>query len=67
MLRVRPGTNIFFGNANNSDKETQPYIIISGRDLAENLQKEAERYKQQGEPEQITADNDTVWLVLIPR
>jgi len=54
-----PGTNIFFGNANNSDKESQPYIIISGRDLAENLQKEAERYKQQGEPEQITADNDT--------
>ncbi len=50
------GTNVFFGNANNSDKESQPYIIISGRDLAENLQNEAKRYKSQ---EQITADNDT--------
>jgi hypothetical protein len=53
------GTNVFFGNANNSDKETQPYIIISGRDLAENLQKEAERYKKKDDQGKVTADNDT--------
>ena len=38
------GTNVFFGNANNADKESQPYIIISGRDLVKNLKEEATRY-----------------------
>ena len=41
------GTNVFFGNANNADKESQPYIIISGRDLVKNLKEEATRYMQE--------------------
>lgn len=40
------GANVFFGNANNPNVEIQPYIIISGRDMVENLQKEAKAYKQ---------------------
>lgn len=48
------GTNVFFGNANNKDKEIQPYIIISGRDLVENLKREANKSDQ----DQITPDND---------
>lgn len=46
------GTNVFFGNANNSNVESQPYIIISGRDLVENLKKEAMRYQQESEIEE---------------
>lgn len=49
------GTNVFFGNANNPDKEIQPYIIISGRDMVENLKEEA---KGQADSENITSDTD---------
>lgn len=51
------GTNIFFGNANNPNKEEQPYIIVSGRDMVESLQEEAELYRQQNNVE-ITGDYD---------
>jgi hypothetical protein len=40
------GTNVFFGNANNPDVQSQPYIIISGRDLAKNLKEEAKRRRR---------------------
>lgn len=51
------GTNVFFGNANNPDasKHVQPYIIISGRDMVENLKAEAKLYKQNAE---IDSDRD---------
>jgi hypothetical protein len=49
------GTNVFFGNANNCEVQSQPYIIISGRDLVKNLKAEAKRYRQQEE-----ADMDPV-------
>lgn len=53
------GTNVFFGNANNPDKESQPYIIVSGRDMAKNLKAEA---KQNKEPEEsITEDSDYMY------
>ena len=50
------GTNVFFGNANNANVEEQPYIIISGRDLAKNLQEEAARHM--AETEEITEERD---------
>ena len=54
-----PGTNVFFGNANNHRVEDQPYIIIAGRDLVENLKEEARRYSaQEDEIEQITEERD---------
>ena len=46
------GTNVFFGNANNPNVDAQPYIIISGRDMVENLKKEAAKYQNQEEIEQ---------------
>lgn len=52
------GTNVFFGNANNADKESQPYIIISGRDMASNLKAEAKRYKNDVE---ITEDRESMY------
>ncbi|MEH7251901.1 hypothetical protein V7111_07225 [Neobacillus niacini] len=46
-MELIDGTNVFFGNANNPKSETQPYIIISGRDMVQNLREEAKRWKQQ--------------------
>ena len=41
------GTNVYLGNVNSSivSTKTQPYIIISGRDLVSNLKDEAKMYK----------------------
>lgn len=56
-MELVDGTNVFFGNANNPRVEAQPYIIISGRDMVDNLKEEAKRYKQQEkEINQITED-----------
>jgi hypothetical protein len=54
------GTNVFFGNANNPDVQSQPYIIISGRDLVKNLQDEAKRYRQ-AETDTVNEDNNTAF------
>lgn len=54
------GMNVYFGNPNNPivDTKTQPYIIISGRDLVENLKEEA--LANMGEQQNdIRSDNDT--------
>lgn len=59
-LELVDGSNVFFGNANNSKVEGQPYIIISGRDMVSNLKAEAKRYKKnQGNPEEIQSDSNT--------
>ncbi|MFE8704130.1 hypothetical protein ACFYKX_26540 [Cytobacillus sp. FJAT-54145] len=56
-MELVDGTNVFFGNANNHKVDVQPYIIISGRDMVENLREEAKRYKQnEKEMNAITED-----------
>lgn len=45
-MELVDGTNVFFGNANNPIVDSQPYIIISGRDTVENLRAEAKRYSR---------------------
>lgn len=58
-MELVDGTNVFFGNANNSRVDIQPYIIISGRDTVENLREEAKRWKQvQQEIDGIQADKN---------
>ena len=51
-------TNVMFGNPNTRQVEKQPYIIIVGRDLVTNLQKEA---KENGNKDwqSIQGDSDT--------
>jgi len=56
-MELVDGSNVYFGNANNPRVEIQPYIIIAGRDLVENLKKEAEQYKNADAV--ITNDQDT--------
>lgn len=58
-MELVDGTNVFFGNANNPNVESQPYIIISGRDMVQNLKEEAKRYKQnEDEVDSIHSDKD---------
>lgn len=47
-------TNIGFGNANIRDVEKQPWVLIVGRDLVENLKKEAKKNKDLIEPDTET-------------
>jgi hypothetical protein len=44
-MELVDGTNVMFGNANNPRTDIQPYIIISGRDMVQNLREEAKRWK----------------------
>jgi hypothetical protein len=55
-MELVDGTNVFFGNANNPRVDVQPYIIISGRDMVENLREEAKRYKE--DEQSIKADTN---------
>lgn len=58
-MELVDGTNVFFGNANNPRVDIQPYIIISGRDMIDNLKAEAKKYaKNEGDPDNIESDMD---------
>lgn len=57
-MEMVDGSNVFFGNANNPRVDVQPYIIISGRDMVQNLKAEAKRLKtEQEEIESIDTDS----------
>ncbi len=60
VTKLINSTNVFFGDVNSSDVQSQPYIIISGRDLVENLKKEAASNGVSAEEiERISPDTDT--------
>ena len=46
QMELVDGINVMFGNPNDRRVQTQPYIIIVGRDTTEHLRWEAERYRQ---------------------
>lgn len=50
-------TNVMFGNPNTRQVEKQPYILLVGRDLVKNLQKEAKENGSNGDL--IQQDSDT--------
>lgn len=45
-MELVEGINVLFGNPNDNRVETQPYIIIVGRDTVEHLRMEAEQFKR---------------------
>lgn len=58
--KLLDSTNVFFGDVNTSDVQSQPYIIISGRALVESLREEARANGISEEMvERITSDSDT--------
>ncbi|MBP5462232.1 MAG: hypothetical protein J6Y20_08925 [Lachnospiraceae bacterium] len=48
-MELVDGINVMFGNPNTPDVESQPYILVIGRDTVENLKWEAERYRKNKE------------------
>ncbi len=53
-------TNVFFGNPNVTSVQTQPYILISGRELVSDLRKQAEKAGATKENiARIVSDSDT--------
>lgn len=46
VMEMVDGINVMFGNPNNRNVEDQPYILVIGRDTAENLKHEAQFYKK---------------------
>ena len=62
-MELVDGINVMFGNPNTTDVESQPYILIIGRDTVENLKWEANQYRKnkKGLGKSGTAfDKDTV-------
>jgi hypothetical protein len=56
------GTNVYLGNPNNPiiNTDTQPYIVVSGRDMVKRLKREAKQYKKyKSEEDQVTTDANT--------
>ena len=52
--------NVFFGDVNTSDIESQPYILIAGRELTNNLIREAkDNGMHEEECRRITPDSDS--------
>lgn len=53
------GTNVFLGNPNNPviSTDTQPYVIVTGRDMVKNLKRQAKEYKKSEEADKITSDS----------
>ena len=59
VTEVVSGANIMFGNPNDRRVQTQPYILIGGRDLVSNLKAKAKANKiSQLEIDKIKGDND---------
>ncbi len=55
------GTQVFFGDVNSSSVEEQPYILISGRELVEELRREAMANGiSPKDAEKILPDNDVM-------
>lgn len=46
QMEMVDGLNVMFGNPNNRDAQSQPYILLLGRDTVENLTREAEYYRK---------------------
>jgi hypothetical protein len=57
-MELVDGSNVFFGNANNPRVDVQPYIIISGRDMVQNLREEAKQYQSKEEINAIHSDKN---------
>ena len=78
-MELVDGINVMFGNPNTPDVESQPYILIIGRDTVDNLRWEAERFNKvksggigkggQGsdkiERDTIQPDSDWTWKAAV--
>ena len=49
VTEVIENTRVMFGNANSSDVQRQPYIMLYKREMVEDVKYRAEKYKEDGE------------------
>ena len=59
-MELVDGINVMFGNPNTPDVESQPYILIMGRDTVENLKWEARQFAKSDNKGGGTAEEDIV-------
>jgi len=60
--KLLDATSVFFGDVNTPDTQSQPYIIISGRDLVDRLKNEARRNGvDERDIEKIVPDSDSAF------
>ena len=57
-MELIDGINVMFGDPNNSDVQSQPYVLIVGRDTVDNLNAEAELYGKREEWDRVVPDAD---------
>ena len=55
-MELIDGINVMFGNPNVAEVESQPYILIVGRDTVENLKTEAAKHRRKGGETEIRPD-----------
>lgn len=58
-MEIIDGINVMFGNPNNADVESQPYILVIGRDTVDSLNAEAQMYHKKEEFIEVMPDSDT--------
>jgi len=59
-MELVDGINVMFGNPNTPDVESQPYILILGRDTVESLKWEAKQFAKSGEKRGGKSEDDIV-------
>ena len=57
-MELVDGINVMFGNPNTPDVESQPYILILGRDTVENLKWEAKQFAKSDKKKGGKAEDD---------
>ena len=57
-MELVDGINVMFGNPNTPDVESQPYILLLGRDTVENLKWEADQFAKSDQKRGGTAEDD---------
>lgn len=63
QMELVDGINVMFGNPNTPDVESQPYILVIGRDTTEHLREEMKRHQKKSELFELSIqpDADYVW------
>ena len=59
-MELVDGINVMFGNPNTPDVESQPYILILGRDTVENLKWEAKQFAKSDHKNGGTAEDNLI-------
>lgn len=58
-MELVDGINVMFGNPNSRDVQSQPYILVIGRDTVDNLNAEMKQHNKGDDQAEIQPDSDT--------